>query len=30
MNGAPKSGKTRNIVEKMDETGKSGVIFYGS
>jgi NADPH-ferrihemoprotein reductase len=30
MNGAAKSGKTRNIVEKMDETGKNCVIFYGS
>ncbi|KAJ6133855.1 hypothetical protein N7523_000177 [Penicillium sp. IBT 18751x] len=29
-NGAAKSGKTRNIVEKMDETGKNCVIFYGS
>lgn len=28
-NGA-KSGKTRNIVEKMDEAGKNCVIFYGS
>jgi NADPH-ferrihemoprotein reductase len=25
-----KAGKTRNIVEKMDETGKNCVIFYGS
>ena len=30
MNGAAKPGKTRNIVEKMDETGKNCVIFYGS
>ncbi|KAJ5097928.1 hypothetical protein N7532_004929 [Penicillium argentinense] len=30
MNGAAKSGKTRDIVEKMDETGKNCVIFYGS
>ncbi|KAJ5488487.1 NADPH--cytochrome reductase [Penicillium diatomitis] len=30
LNGAAKSGKTRNIVEKMDETGKNCVIFYGS
>ncbi|KAJ5674430.1 uncharacterized protein N7477_004364 [Penicillium maclennaniae] len=29
-NGAATSGKTRNIVEKMDETGKNCVIFYGS
>jgi NADPH-ferrihemoprotein reductase len=29
-NGAAKSGKTRDIVEKMDETGKNCVIFYGS
>ncbi|KAH8700803.1 putative NADPH cytochrome P450 reductase [Talaromyces proteolyticus] len=28
-NGA-KAGKTRNIIEKMDETGKNCVIFYGS
>ncbi|KAL8743804.1 MAG: hypothetical protein Q9190_003883 [Brigantiaea leucoxantha] len=28
-NGA-KAGKTRNILEKMDETGKNAVIFYGS
>jgi NADPH-ferrihemoprotein reductase len=28
-NGA-KAGKTRNIVEKLDETGKNCVIFYGS
>ncbi|KAI8624553.1 NADPH-cytochrome P450 reductase [Xylariaceae sp. FL1651] len=28
-NGA-KAGKTRNIVEKMDESGKNCVIFYGS
>ncbi|KAM0280446.1 hypothetical protein ACHAQH_004025 [Verticillium albo-atrum] len=26
----PKAGKTRNIVEKMDESGKNCVIFYGS
>ncbi|CRG86611.1 NADPH-ferrihemoprotein reductase [Talaromyces islandicus] len=26
----PKAGKTRNIIEKMDETGKNCVIFYGS
>lgn len=30
MNGGAKSGKTRDIVEKMDETGKNCVIFYGS
>lgn len=29
-NGAVKKGKTRNIVEKMNETGKNCVIFYGS
>ncbi|KAI0171810.1 NADPH-cytochrome P450 reductase [Hypoxylon sp. FL1284] len=28
-NGA-KAGKTRNIIEKMEETGKNCVIFYGS
>nr|CAA81550.1 NADPH cytochrome P450 oxidoreductase [Aspergillus niger]prf//2119198A NADPH cytochrome P450 reductase [Aspergillus niger] len=30
MNGAAKAGKTRNIIEKMEETGKNCVIFYGS
>ena len=25
-----KAGKTRNILEKMDETGKNCVVFYGS
>ncbi|KAF3385201.1 NADPH--cytochrome P450 reductase [Penicillium rolfsii] len=30
LNGAAKSGKTRNIIEKMEETGKNCVIFYGS
>ncbi|KAJ5811331.1 hypothetical protein N7474_007632 [Penicillium riverlandense] len=30
MNGAAKAGKTRDIVEKMNETGKNCVIFYGS
>ncbi|KAJ6164696.1 NADPH cytochrome reductase [Penicillium chermesinum] len=30
LNGVAKSGKTRNILEKMDETGKNCVIFYGS
>ncbi|KAJ5083384.1 hypothetical protein N7456_012811 [Penicillium angulare] len=30
LNGAAKAGKTRDIVEKMDETGKNCVIFYGS
>ncbi|KAJ5584852.1 uncharacterized protein N7459_004652 [Penicillium hispanicum] len=30
INGAAKGGKTRDIVEKMDETGKNCVIFYGS
>lgn len=29
-NGAAKAGKTRNILEKMDESGKNCVIFYGS
>ncbi|KAL8731613.1 MAG: hypothetical protein Q9166_003301 [cf. Caloplaca sp. 2 TL-2023] len=28
-NGA-KTGKTRNILEKMDESGKNAVVFYGS
>ncbi|KAK4251552.1 hypothetical protein C7999DRAFT_27968 [Corynascus novoguineensis] len=28
-NGA-KAGKTRNIIEKMDESGKNCIIFYGS
>ena len=27
---AAKSGKTRNILEKMDESGKNCVVFYGS
>lgn len=27
---AAKAGKTRNILEKMEETGKNCVIFYGS
>lgn len=27
---ALKSGKSRNILEKMDETGKNCVVFYGS
>ena len=30
MNGGAKAGKTRDIIEKMDETGKNCVIFYGS
>ncbi|KAJ5120871.1 Oxidoreductase FAD/NAD(P)-binding [Penicillium bovifimosum] len=30
LNGAAKAGKTRNIVEKMEETNKNCVIFYGS
>ncbi|KAJ6099470.1 hypothetical protein N7467_001005 [Penicillium canescens] len=30
QNGAAKSGKTRDIVEKMEETNKNCVIFYGS
>jgi NADPH-ferrihemoprotein reductase len=29
LNGA-KAGKTRNIVEKMEESGKNCIIFYGS
>ena len=29
-NGAAKSGKSRNIIEKLDETGKNCVVFYGS
>ena len=30
-NGASsKAGKSRNILEKMDETGKNCVVFYGS
>ena len=29
-NGVAKAGKTRNIVEKMEESGKNCVIFYGS
>ncbi|KAJ5348971.1 hypothetical protein MYU51_011699 [Penicillium brevicompactum] len=29
-NGAAKSGKTRDIVEKMEQTNKNCVIFYGS
>ncbi|KAF9885889.1 NADPH-cytochrome P450 reductase [Aspergillus nanangensis] len=30
MNGAAKAGKSRDIVEKMEENGKNCVIFYGS
>ena len=30
MSGAAKSGKTRDIVEKMGETNKNCVMFYGS
>ncbi|KAJ6183826.1 hypothetical protein N7519_005127 [Penicillium mononematosum] len=30
LNGAAKTGKTRDIVEKMEETNKNCVIFYGS
>ncbi|KAJ5559129.1 hypothetical protein N7535_009007 [Penicillium sp. DV-2018c] len=30
LNGAAKTGKTRDIIEKMDETNKNCVIFYGS
>lgn len=29
-NGAAKAGKSRNIVEKMEETNKNCVVFYGS
>ncbi|KAF1919668.1 hypothetical protein BDU57DRAFT_585764 [Ampelomyces quisqualis] len=29
-NGAAKAGKSRNILEKMDETDKNCVVFYGS
>ncbi|CAN9115520.1 unnamed protein product [Alternaria alternata] len=29
-NGAAKAGKSRNIIEKMDETDKNCVVFYGS
>ncbi|KAI9840345.1 MAG: NADPH-cytochrome P450 reductase, partial [Sclerophora amabilis] len=29
-NGAKGAGKTTNILEKMDETGKNCVVFYGS
>ncbi|KAK3678195.1 hypothetical protein LTR78_002291 [Recurvomyces mirabilis] len=29
-NGHAKAGKSRNIIEKMDESGKNCVIFYGS
>ncbi|KAI9772479.1 MAG: NADPH-cytochrome P450 reductase [Geoglossum simile] len=29
-NGAAKAGKTRNVLEKMDESGKNCVVFYGS
>ncbi|KAI1981551.1 hypothetical protein LOZ53_003855 [Ophidiomyces ophidiicola] len=29
-NGMPKEGKTRNIIEKMNETGKNCVVFFGS
>jgi NADPH-ferrihemoprotein reductase len=29
-NGAPKSTKTRNILEKMEQTGKNCVVYYGS
>jgi NADPH-ferrihemoprotein reductase len=27
---ATKAGKTRNIIEKMDESGKNCIVFYGS
>ncbi|KAH7089134.1 hypothetical protein FB567DRAFT_559642 [Paraphoma chrysanthemicola] len=29
-NGAAKAGKSRNIIEKMEETDKNCVVFYGS
>jgi NADPH-ferrihemoprotein reductase len=29
-NGVKGSGRTRNIIEKMDETGKNCIVFYGS
>jgi NADPH-ferrihemoprotein reductase len=29
-NGVPKSTKSRNIIEKMEETGKNCVVYYGS
>lgn len=29
-NGAAKQGKSRNILEKMEESGKNCVVFYGS
>jgi NADPH-ferrihemoprotein reductase len=29
-NGAAKAGKSRNIIEKMDESDKNCVVFYGS
>ncbi|CAG5163888.1 uncharacterized protein ALTATR162_LOCUS6572 [Alternaria atra] len=29
-NGTAKAGKSRNIIEKMDETDKNCVVFYGS
>jgi NADPH-ferrihemoprotein reductase len=29
-NGIKASGRTRNFIEKMDETGKNCIIFYGS
>ncbi|CAN9210661.1 unnamed protein product [Alternaria alternata] len=29
-NGAAKAGKSRNIIEKIDETDKNCVVFYGS
>lgn len=29
-NGAAKAGKSRNIIEKMEESGKDCVVFYGS
>lgn len=29
-NGAAKSGKSRNIIEKLEQSGKNCVVFYGS
>lgn len=29
-NGSAKTGKSRNIIEKMEESGKNCVVFYGS
>src|ERR1700679_1889751 len=29
-NGAAKSGKSRNVIEKLEQSGKNCVVFYGS